>query len=50
MGFCLLGNAALAAKYALDHHGLACVAVVDFDVHHGNGTQELLYGEHRRWL
>lgn len=47
MGFCLLGNAALAAKYALDHHGLARVAVVDFDVHHGNGTQELLYDEHR---
>ncbi|MDG2406508.1 MAG: histone deacetylase family protein, partial [Paracoccaceae bacterium] len=35
MGFCLLGNAALAAKYALDHHGLARVAIVDFDVHHG---------------
>ena len=42
MGFCLFGNAALAAKHALDHHGLDRVAVVDFDVHHGNGTQDLL--------
>ncbi len=49
-GFCLLGNAALAAKHALDHHGLDRVAVVDFDVHHGNGTQELLYDEGRALL
>lgn len=47
MGFCLFGNAALAAKYALDHHGLDRVAVVDFDVHHGNGTQDLLWTESR---
>ncbi|MGI9367193.1 MAG: histone deacetylase family protein [Ruegeria sp.] len=47
MGFCLLGNAALAAKHALDHHGLSRVAVVDFDVHHGNGTQDLLWDETR---
>lgn len=47
MGFCFFGNAALAAKYALDHHGLARVAVVDFDVHHGNGTQDLLWDEPR---
>ncbi len=47
MGFCLFGNAALAAKYALDHHGLTRVAVVDFDVHHGNGTQDLLWDEER---
>ncbi|AXT35646.1 histone deacetylase family protein [Phaeobacter sp. LSS9] len=47
MGFCLFGNAALAAKHALDHHGLARVAVVDFDVHHGNGTQDLLWDEAR---
>ena len=47
MGFCLFGNAALAAKYALDHHGLSRVAVVDFDVHHGNGTQDLLWDEPR---
>ena len=47
MGFCLFGTAALAAQYALEHHRLSRVAVVDFDVHHGNGTQELLSGERR---
>jgi acetoin utilization deacetylase AcuC-like enzyme len=47
MGFCLFGNASLAAKHALDHHGLSRVAVVDFDVHHGNGTQDLLWDEPR---
>lgn len=39
MGFCLFNNVALAAKYALDQHGLERVAIVDFDVHHGNGTE-----------
>jgi acetoin utilization deacetylase AcuC-like enzyme len=47
MGFCLFGNVAIAAKRALDHHGLGRVAVVDFDVHHGNGTQDLLWDEGR---
>ncbi|MEY8843288.1 histone deacetylase family protein [Cribrihabitans sp. XS_ASV171] len=47
MGFCLFGNAALGAKHALDHHGLSRVAVVDFDVHHGNGTQDILWDERR---
>ena len=47
MGFCLFGNAALGAKYALDRYGLQRVAVVDFDVHHGNGTQDLLWEEPR---
>lgn len=47
MGFCLFGNAAIAARHALDHHGLARVAVVDFDVHHGNGTQDLLWSDPR---
>jgi acetoin utilization deacetylase AcuC-like enzyme len=47
MGFCLFGNVAIAAKRALDHHGLSRVAVVDFDVHHGNGTQDLLWSEER---
>lgn len=42
MGFCLFGNIAIGAKYALDHHGLDRVAIVDFDVHHGNGTQDLV--------
>lgn len=39
MGFCLFNNVAVAAKHALDARGLARVAIVDFDVHHGNGTQ-----------
>ena len=47
MGFCLFGTVAIAAKRALDHHGLARVAIVDFDVHHGNGTQDLLWDERR---
>ena len=47
MGFCLFGTVAIAAKRALDHHGLTRVAIVDFDVHHGNGTQDLLWDEAR---
>lgn len=47
MGFCLFGNVSIAAKHALDAHGLSRVAVVDFDVHHGNGTQDLLWDEAR---
>jgi acetoin utilization deacetylase AcuC-like enzyme len=47
MGFCVFGTLAIAAKYAMDVHGLSRVAVVDFDVHHGNGTQDLLWDEAR---
>ncbi len=47
MGFCLFGNIALGVKHALDFHGLKKVAVIDFDVHHGNGTQEILWDETR---
>ena len=47
MGFCIFGNIAIAAKRALDHHGLSRVAIVDFDVHHGNGTQDLLWNDAR---
>lgn len=41
MGFCLFNNIAVAAAYARDVHGLERVAIVDFDVHHGNGTQAI---------
>lgn len=47
MGFCLFGTVAIGARRALDHHGLGRVAIVDFDVHHGNGTQDLLWDEGR---
>ena len=47
MGFCLLGTVAIAAMRAIDVHGLTRVAVLDFDVHHGNGTQDLLWDEAR---
>lgn len=45
MGFCLFGNVAIAAKHALQNRGLDRVAIVDFDVHHGNGTQDLVWNE-----
>ncbi|MEO6016539.1 MAG: histone deacetylase family protein [Polaromonas sp.] len=47
MGFCFFNNIAIAAKYALERHGLRRVAVVDFDVHHGNGTEDILRGDDR---
>jgi acetoin utilization deacetylase AcuC-like enzyme len=45
MGFCLFNNIAIAAHYARKRHGLERVAVVDFDVHHGNGTQEIFWSD-----
>ena len=50
MGFCLFGNVAIGARHAMERHGLERVAVVDFDVHHGNGTQALLWDEKRSFL
>ena len=47
MGFCLFNNIALAAQYALKHHGMERVAIVDWDLHHGNGTQHSFYDDPR---
>jgi len=56
MGFCLFNNVAIGAQYAREQHGLGRIAVIDFDVHHGNGTQaaferdgDLFYASTHQW-
>ena len=45
MGFCIFNNVAVAARHALHEHGIERVAIIDFDVHHGNGTEEIFEGD-----
>jgi acetoin utilization deacetylase AcuC-like enzyme len=45
MGFCLFDNAAIAARHAQKRHGVARAAIIDFDVHHGNGSQEIFWAD-----
>jgi acetoin utilization deacetylase AcuC-like enzyme len=47
MGFCFFNNLAVGARHALDVHGLQRVALIDFDVHHGNGTEDIFRGDDR---
>ena len=50
MGFCVFNNIAVGVAHAIQHHGLKRVAIVDFDVHHGNGTEEIFHDDERVML
>jgi acetoin utilization deacetylase AcuC-like enzyme len=50
MGFCLFNNVAIGAMHALEEHGLDRVAILDFDVHHGNGTEDAFHDDPRVML
>jgi acetoin utilization deacetylase AcuC-like enzyme len=45
MGFCIFNSVAVAARHAIAEHGIDRVAIIDFDVHHGNGTEEIFEGD-----
>jgi acetoin utilization deacetylase AcuC-like enzyme len=45
MGFCIFNNVAVAARHAMQSYGIERVAIIDFDVHHGNGTEEIFEGD-----
>jgi acetoin utilization deacetylase AcuC-like enzyme len=47
MGFCIFNNIAVAARYAMEQYGLERIAIVDFDVHHGNGTEDIFFDDER---
>lgn len=47
MGFCIFNNIAVAAAYAMQQYGLQRIAIVDFDVHHGNGTEDIFFDDER---
>lgn len=47
MGFCIINNVAVGAAHALENYGLARIAIIDFDVHHGNGTQDIFFNDER---
>ena len=50
MGFCIFNNVAVGAAHAMEAHGIARVAILDFDVHHGNGTEDIFYDDERVML
>ena len=47
MGFCIYNNVAVGAHYLIEKYKLTKVAIIDFDVHHGNGTQDIFYNNEK---